>query len=77
MTTIHARVLGDQVILPRVEWDSLVEVAQRCADVDIKLAEDDLPVEGLMRVSVEGKAFDWLNDEEELYSLDDLKVRYR
>lgn len=77
MTTIHARVLGDQVVLPRAEWDSLVELARRSGDVEVSLADDDLPVAGIMQLMDQAKAFDWLKDEEDLYSLDDLKVRYR
>ena len=70
MTTIHARLVGDHVVVPRAEWDSLVELAGRTVQLQVEIADDDLPVAGIMRVTEQGKAFDWLNDEEDLYTLE-------
>ena len=77
MTTIHAHNVGDQVMLPRADLDQLVTLAQKVEDVEVQTSDDDLPALGLMILSQEGKSFDWLNDDDDLYSLDDLKVRYR
>ena len=40
--------------------------------VAFELIDEDLP---LARIAQDGKAFDWLTDEPDLYSLDDLKER--
>ena len=45
--------------------------------VELRLEEEDAPTLGIMRLADEGGAFDWLADEPDLYSVDDLKVRYR
>jgi hypothetical protein len=31
---------------------------------------------GIMRLAEDGKAFDWLAEKEDLYRVEDLKVRY-
>ena len=77
MTTLHAKVVGDQAVLPRTEFEQLVELAKRCEEITLHLEEDDLPTVGIMRLAEQGGAFDWLAEEEELYSVEDLKVRYR
>lgn len=77
MTKIHAQVLGNQILLPRREWDRLVTLARQVDEIDVLTQEDELPTVGLMRLAEQSKAFAWLADEEELYSVDDLKVRYR
>ncbi len=78
MTTIHAQVVGDQVVLPRGEWDQLVLLARKADNnVEVYASDDDLPALGLTILARDGKAFDWLKDEDDLYSLADLKVRYR
>jgi len=38
---------------------------------------DEAPPIGIMKLAEEGGAFDFLKDEEDLYSVEDLKVRYR
>ncbi len=39
--------------------------------------EDDLLILGLLWLAENGGAFDWLADDEDLYTVEDLKVRYR
>ncbi len=40
--------------------------------------EDEILRKGIMKLASESKSFDFLRDEEEdLYTVDDLKVRYR
>ena len=77
MTTLHATMLGDRALLPRDEFDRLVELAGRSEPITIQTCDDDLPTLGLMRLAEQGGAIDWLADEPNLYSVDDLKVRYR
>ena len=42
----------------------------------IQKSEDKMITEGLERLSTAGKTFDFLYDESELYTVNDLKVRY-
>jgi len=46
------------------------------ADFLIKKYEDDLLVNGILQLTSKSKAFDFLADEEELYSITDLKKVY-
>jgi len=41
-----------------------------------KRTEDTLITEGLQQLSSSGQTYDFLNDEPELYSVNDLKVRF-
>ena len=77
MTTVHAQLVGDQAVLPRSELERLLELARRSEEVELQVREDDLPTMGLMLLAQQGGAFDWLGEDQDLYSVDDLKVRYR
>lgn len=77
MTTVRAQVVGEQVVLPRADLDRLLELARRVEEVDLQTQQDDLPALGLMLLAEQGGAFAWLADEEDVYTVDDLKVRYR
>ncbi len=77
MTTVHAQVVGDKAVLPRTELDRLVQLARQSEEVSLELHEDDILNLGILMLAERGGAFDWLNDEENLYSVNDLKVRYR
>jgi len=75
MTTIDAQVVGDQVVLPRGDWDQLISPVRNLEQVQIQSSEDDLPALGLTILAQEGRAFDWLKDDDDLCSLDDVKLR--
>ena len=77
MTVLHAQIVGDKAVLPRHEFDRLVELAARTEQIDLRTHTDDLPTLGLMHLADHGGAFDWLANEPDLYSVADLKVRYR
>jgi len=77
MTMVYAQLVGDKAVLPRAEFERLVELARRSEEVELQMHEDDVPALGIMRLAEQGGAFDWLADEEDLYTVDDLKVRYR
>jgi hypothetical protein len=77
MTTVHAQLVGDKAVLPRAEFERLVELARRSEEIKLQMHEDDVPTLGIMQLAEQGGAFDWLADEEDLYTVDDLKVRYR
>ena len=77
MTTLHAHLVGDQAVLPRAEFERLVELAQQSEEITVHLEEEDLPTTGIIRLAEHGDAFAWLAEEEDLYTVEDLKVRYR
>ena len=77
MTRVHAQFVGDKAVLPRTEFERLVELARSREDIESQLLEDDEPTLGIMRLAEQGGAFDWLADEEDLYTVHDLKVHYR
>jgi hypothetical protein len=77
MTKLHAQFVGDKAVLPRAEFERLVELARRSDEVELFMHEDDVLTLGIMRLAEQGGAFDWLNDEADLYTMNDLKVRYR
>ncbi|WP_089945027.1 hypothetical protein [Candidatus Entotheonella palauensis] len=77
MTTVHAQLVGDKAVLSRAEFERLVELAQATEEIDLQMVEDDVPTIGIMRLAEQGGAFDWLAGEDDLYTVDDLKVRYQ
>ncbi len=64
-----------QVIISAEDLKRLVEIARKIEP--IKIEEDDYNDADLMRLAENGGAFDFLLDEEDIYSVEDLKVRYR
>ncbi len=77
MPKVHTQFVGDKAILPRVEFEQLIELARQSAEIELQMHEDDILTLGIMQLAEQGGAFDWLADEEDLYTLQDLKVRYR
>ena len=77
MTTVHAQFVGDKAVIPRTEFERLVELARASEGIELQLHEDDVPTLGIMRLAEQGGTFDWLADEKDLYTVHDLKVRYR
>jgi len=77
MTTLHAHIVGDKAVLPRAEFEQLVALAKRSEEITLQIEEDDLPTAGIMQLAEQGGAFAWLAEEEDLYTVADLKVRYR
>lgn len=77
MTTVRATYVGDQAIIPRTELEHLIALARKVEQIDPRSAEDDLSPLAMTLVAEQSGAFDWLADETDLYSVDDLKVRYQ
>ncbi len=77
MTTVHAQLVGDKAILSRTEFEQLVALARKSDEVELQMEREDLPTLGIMRLAEQGGAFDWLADEADLYTVNDLRVRYR
>ena len=65
----------NQVIISAADLQKLIEIANRVEPV--KIEESDFADADLMRLAENGGAFDFLNDDEDVYSVEDLKVRYR
>ena len=76
MTIIHADMVGDKAVLPRIELEQLLELARLNENVELISQEADVPTSGLVQLAEQGGAFDFLNAED-LYTVEDLKVRYR
>ena len=76
MTAVHACIVGETTVLPRSQFERLVALARRSDHVEVRLRTDEAPAAGIMRLADTAGAFDWLADEEDLYSVDDLRVRY-
>ena len=74
MTTIRVQRLGDKALLSQDELNQLLSLARQHEDVNVQLDEEDLPTVALMRFAEQGKAFDfWLDEAEDIYTLDDGK----
>ncbi|MBI3248247.1 MAG: hypothetical protein HYZ50_17210 [Deltaproteobacteria bacterium] len=77
MTILYAQLIGDKTVVSRAELERLVALARRSEEIELCLETEEIPTVGLLRLAEEGKAFDWLAEEEDLYNVEDLKVRYR
>jgi hypothetical protein len=75
MTRLHAHLVGDTAVMPRAEFEKLVELARRSAEVAVHIEEDDTPAAGIRQLAEQGGAFAWLAEEPDIYSVDDLRVR--
>ncbi len=65
----------NQVIISAEDLRRLVEIAQKVEPIEIE--ENDYDVRDLMRLAESSGALDFLLEEEDIYSVEDLKVRYR
>jgi hypothetical protein len=79
MVKVHAQSVGaEKALVDRAELQRLVDAARRVEEVELIEVQDDLPAEGLMLLMQEGGGYEFLADpREEVYTLNDLKVRYR
>ncbi len=65
LAELAASLEQEPALLLQAYVDYLVEGGAPVEDAD------DIPVRGVMRLAEIGGAFDWLNDEPDLYSLED------
>jgi len=79
MVKVHAQPVGaEKALVNRTELERLIEVARRVEEVELVEVHDDLPTEGMERLLQDGKSFEFLDDpRENVYSVNDLRVRYR
>jgi hypothetical protein len=72
MTIIHAQLFDDGAVLPRSEFERLVELARKSEEVEVHLQEDDTPTQSIMQLAEQGGAFDfWREEGEDIYSSED------
>jgi len=72
------RISQNQAIISLEALKTLINAAKKVDEIEIDEIIIDLPVEGLMMLTETSGAFDFLKDErEDIYTVDDLKVRYR
>ncbi len=78
MVKVHAQqVDSERALVDRAELERLIAVARQVEEVELIEVQDDLPAEGLMRLVQGGGSFSFLADpREDVYTLNDLKVRY-
>lgn len=79
MIKVHTHFIGpDKAIVDRKELGELVEAARQIEEVQLIESGEDLPPAALMRLVEEGGSFQFLEDpREDVYTTDDLRVRYR
>ena len=79
MVKVHAQQVGpEKALVDRTELQCLINVARQVEEVELIEVQDDLPGEGLMRLAQEGGSLNFLADpREDVYTLNDLKVRYQ
>ena len=72
------KVSPTKVLVERKSLLKLIRNARQVEAVDVSETELDLPLEGIMRLAEEGRSLDFLYDKrEDIYTISDLKVRYR
>src|SRR6266511_3649702 len=72
MTTIHLQHVGDKALLPRREFERLVELARQHDEIVVQMHEDDTPTLGIMSLAEQGGGFDfWSEVGEDIYSEED------
>jgi hypothetical protein len=67
-----------KALVDRAELDRVIEAARKVEEVELVECGDDLPTDGLMRLAEVAGGFEYLMDpREDIYTVNDLKVRYR
>lgn len=65
-------------LLPTKDLRRLIKLARSVERVELVETQNDLPVEGLMKLAEQGKAFEFLEHaQEDIYTVKDLKIRYK
>lgn len=73
MTTIQAQILGDAAVVPRGDFERLLELARRSESIDLQVqARDELSTHDVMSFAAQGGAFLFWNEPgEEIYTPQD------
>lgn len=72
MTIIHAQLFDNEALLPRNEFERLIELARKSEAVEVQRQEDDTSTRNIMRLAEQGGAFTfWREEGEDIYSMED------
>jgi hypothetical protein len=73
MTTIQAQIIGDSALVPRSDFDRLLELARRIEAINLDVRESgDVSTRDIMQLADQGGAFEfWREPGEDIYSLQD------
>jgi hypothetical protein len=78
MISMNRQVLIDNTINKiRQLPDMKIKEVNDFADFLLSKIDDKITVDGIQKIVSDSKAFDFLNDEENLYSVNDLKEKYK
>jgi len=78
-TTVMTRQVLIDKVLKKIKLlpDSKLEEINDFADFLLNRLDDRILTEGIRNMAADSKAFEFLNEEEDLYSVNDLKERYK
>jgi hypothetical protein len=69
MTIIHAQLVDNGALLPRNEFERLVELARKSEAVEVQMQEGDTSTQSIMRLAEQGGAFAfWQEEGEDIYA---------
>ncbi len=72
MTTVHAEMLGDKLLVSRNDLVQLVELAKRSEPVQLQIHPYEISTSDLMLLSEKGGSFSfWEEKGEDIYSAND------
>ena len=78
ITISPQRINPQKVLLDRNEFEELIKRVNIFEPVVIKEIQDDIPIKGMMKLIETDNAFEFLNNpQENIYTINDLKERYR
>lgn len=78
MNVIIEKISKNKAIIDLEVIKELVKKAKKVDKINIIEKEEDILTKDLMKLSEKGGAFDFLNHEgEDIYTIEDLKVKYR
>jgi hypothetical protein len=66
------------VLVESAQFNLLVEQARKAGQVTVNEVDNDLPIDAIMKLQEKSGAFEFLNRaEEDIYTVNDVKVCYR
>ena len=69
MTIIHAQWIGQQALLPKEDFQRLLELARKSETIDVRTLDEELSAEAMMQLAEGGGAFEFWNEPgEDIYS---------
>jgi hypothetical protein len=72
MKTIHARIIGNNALLPSDEFEQLLKIAQKNERIELEIRDNDITTLEIMQLIEQSGSFDfWKEKGEEIYSLED------